>query len=224
MNGDWLESTAGGDWLSDEELAATAQRIENAEKVAAQKAVDDVRAQAVVPVVRSEAELPVDAKKRSELLMECWGRLTDQKKMFLSMLRENHFNIRKTVRALETTNQSVSRTTVRRWVEEDEDYAFVLNVMTAVEVGDVVKKERLLLRADEIADEALAPKPILFRGVPTGYHENHPDTALRANEQLMKATGLLRESAQSTRVVVRFVNLAGPEEADAIDVAAEVVQ
>lgn len=223
MSGDWLEQA--DDWLDEPEAryVGVIEAAENERRVSAEAAVNDARSTAVVPVVKADVELPVDAVKQSALLMECWVRLSQQQQVFLKLLKQNGFNVRKTVRVMEGTADAVSRTTVNmRWLQED-DFAFVLKVMTTTAVGDVVKKERLLLRADEIAEEALEPKPILHKGLPTGFYENQPDTALRANEQLMKATGLLREGQQSTRVTVRLVNLAGPE-AEAIESTAEVIE
>lgn len=223
MSRDWLEQA--DDWLDEPEAhyVGVIEAAENARRISAEVAVNDARSTAVVPVVKADVELPVDPVKQSELLMTAWGHLSQQQQVFLKLLKQNGFNVRKTVRVMEGTPDAVSRTTVNmRWLQDD-DFAFVLKVMTTTAVGDVVKKERLLLRADEIAEEALEPKPILHKGLPTGFYENQPDTALRANEQLMKATGLLREGQQSTRVTVRLVNLAGPE-AEAIESTAEVIE
>lgn len=224
MNGDWLDEPSD-DWLDEPEsrYVGVLEAAENERHVANQKLVEDAKSTAVVPVVKADIELPVDSKKQSELLMDCWSRLSPQQQLYLKLLKQNGWNVRKTVRCMEGTPDAVSRTTVNfRWPEDD-DFAFVLKVMTHTAVGDVVKKERLLLRADEIAEEALEPKPILHKGLPTGFYENQPDTALRANEQLMKATGLLRDAQQSTRVTVRLVNLAGPEH-DVIEGEAEVIE
>lgn len=223
MNGDWLDQS--DDWLDEPEAhyVGVIEAAENERRISAEAAVNDARSTEVVPVVKADIELPVDAKKQSELLVKSWNVLTQQQQVYLKLLKQNGFNVRKTVRLMEDTPDKVSRTTVNfRWAVED-DFAFVLKVMTTTAVGDVVKKERLLLRADEIAEEALEPKPILHKGLPTGFFENQPDTALRANEQLMKATGLLRDAQQSTRVTVRLVNLAGPEH-DVIEGEAEVLE
>ena len=69
-----------------------------------------------------------------------------------------------------------------------------------------------MLRAEEIADSALEPTPILYQGRATGFYENQKDTALRANEQLAKLGGHLKDAEKTQRVVVRVVNLAGPED------------
>lgn len=224
MSGDWLDSGPEDDWLDREDrYVGVIEAAENERRISAEAAVNDAKSTAVVPVVKADVELPVDPVKQSELLMAAWGQLSQQQQVYLKLLKQNGFNARKTLRMLEGTPDRVSHSTLyMSWVHQD-DFAFVLKVMTTTAVGDVVKKERLLLRADEIAEEALEPTPILHKGLPTGFYENHKDTALRANEQLMKATGLLRDAQQSTRVTVRFVNLAGPEEASVIEAAAEVI-
>jgi len=221
---DWLGDESDDDWTEPEErYVGVIEAAENERRISAQALVADVSQTDVVPAVKAEVELPVDTKKQSELLMDCWHRLQPRQQVYLKTLKQCGFNVRKTVRTLENTPDAVSRTTVNfRW-SQDDNFAFVLQVMTATAVGDVIKRERLLLRADEIAEEALEPKPILHKGLPTGFYENQPDTALRANEQLMKATGLLRDAQQSTRVTVRLVNLAGPEH-DVIEGEAEVVE
>lgn len=224
MSGDWLDEPSDN-WLDEPEAryVGVIEAAENERRISAEAEVIDARNTSVVPVVKADVELPLEAKKQSAILMECWGRLTQQQQVYLKLLKQNGFNVRKTVRKMEGTPDAVSRTTVNfRWAVED-DFALVLKIITTTAVGDIVKKERLLLRAEEIAEEALEPKPILHKGLPTGFYENQPDTALRANEQLMKATGVLRDAQQSTRVTVRLVNLAGPEH-DVIEGEAEVVE
>lgn len=198
------------------------------EQVAATTAVAEVKENLpVVAIPKEVAEPPVDAGKRAALLDKAWKRLDKRQKIFLTLLRENKFNERATCRLLELTPDRVPRSTVRLWHNEDEDFAFCLKVMKTVAAGASIDRERLLLRAEEIADEALEPTPILYQGAPTGFYENHKDTALRANEQLMKAAGMLKGEDKSARVVVRVVNLAGPEnenDKQVIDVAAEVAE
>lgn len=193
MSRDWLDDgPASDDWLDEPEAryVGVIEAAENERRVAAEAQIADAKSTALVAFVRTDVELPVDEKKQSDLLMECWNGLGQQKQVYLKLLRENNFNVRKTVRLLAGTPDSVSRAAARNWTH-DADFAFVLKVMTTTEVGDVVKKERLLLRANEIAEEALEPRPILHKGRATGYYETKPDIALRANEQLMKTQKML---------------------------------
>jgi hypothetical protein len=157
-------------------------------------------------------EPPVDPSLRAKKLNAAWRKLTKQQQVFLTLLRDNKFNESATVRVLDATPARVSRATVQRWKSGNEDFAFVLKIVKTVAASASIDKERLLLRAEEIAESALEPTPILYQGRPTGFYENYKETALRANEQLMKASGMLKGDEKSQRVVVRVVNLAGPED------------
>jgi hypothetical protein len=199
------------------------------EQRAAVAVVDEVaKSLPAVIAPRDVTEPPVDAGRRAKMLDKAWNKLNKKQKVYLTLLRENRFNQRATDRLLALTPDKVSRTTVRNWINLNEDFAFVLKVMKTVEAGASIDRERLLLRAEEIADSALEPTPILYQGMPTGFYENYKDTALRANEQLMKAAGMLKGDEKTQRVVVRVVNLAGPEDPtppkQVIDVGAEVIE
>jgi len=158
-----------------------------------------------------------------KLLDKAWRKLTKRQQVFLTLLRENRFNQRSTCRMLEHTSDHVSRSSLRKWIDEDEDFGFVMDVMKTVSSGASIDRERLILRAEEIAEESLEPTPILYQGAPTGFYENSKETALKANEQLMKVAGMLRSDEKSARVTVRLVNLAGSEGQQIIDAQAEVV-
>jgi hypothetical protein len=180
----------------------------------------------VLATPRDVSDPPIDAGKRAKMLDRSWKVLDKRQQTFLTLCRENKFNERATIRLLELTQHKISRTTLRNWKTGDADFIFVYKVMKTVEAGASIDRERLLLRAEEIAESSLEPTPILYQGQPTGFYENSKDTALRANEQLMKAAGMLKGEEKSQRVVVRVVNLAGPEEPakQVIDVAAEVIE
>ena len=105
---------------------------------------------------------------------------------------------------------------MRRHWNDDPEFAFCCKVLRQASYDTVIDKQRLVLRAHEIAEAAMTPKPILYQGAPTGYYEIQSTAALAANEQIMKATGLLK-NAESVRVRVRIVNLAGPEDDKVID-------
>lgn len=226
MSRDWLEHDAGDDWLDDADsrYVGVIEAAENARRIADERAVADIRSNlpALIPAATVADELPVEDAKRSELFANSWSSLDEEQRVFLLLLKEKRYNIAATCRTYVSSGRTFSIGIYRRWLSDDADFVFVLKVMKSVAVRESVNKERLLLRAEEIADEALEPTPILHKGLPTGFYENHKDVALRANEQLMKATGLLREGQQSTRVTVRLVNLAGPE-TDVIEGEAEVI-
>jgi hypothetical protein len=155
--------------------------------------------------------LPDAVVRRNELLGEVWVKLTERQRAFLLALRDNHFSERGAVKALQGTPFEVAREIVRRkWVPND-NYALCYKLLLSDDAQRAMDKDRLVLRAHEIAEEAMAPKPILYHGVPTGFYEYNGDVALRANEQVMKVAGHLK-TAEAQRVRVRIVNLAGPDD------------
>lgn len=168
-----------------------------------------------LPVPRGVSALPIpkDEAESNTLLHTCWNALTRKQQIFLDSLQKHSFNIRATCRVLERTNDKVARTSIANWSRNNEDFKFCLKMLKAIKRKEVVDEETLLLRANDIAEQALTPKPILYQGKPTGFYENNLGHALSANEQLMKATGMLKGDKNDTRVMVRVVNLAGAEEA-----------
>lgn len=171
----------------------------------------------LVPRGTSSKEIPAEADARKKLVEEVWSTLTSPQQVFLNTWMHHGFNVRATCRALDGTPEGVSRTTVSRWTQE-ENFAFMQKIILAAKREELVSADALQLRADYIADLALEPKPILFKGIPTGYYEQELGVALSANEQLMKAKGMFKTDEQSTRVTVRIVNLAGADQEPAIDV------
>lgn len=155
--------------------------------------------------------LPDAVVRRNELLGETWIKLTERQRAFLLALRDNHFSERGAVKALQGTPFEVAREYVRRKWAADAKYQLCYKLLLSDDAQRAMDKDRLVLRAAEVAEDAMQPKPILYHGVPTGFYEYQGDVALRANEQLMKVAGHLK-SAEAQRVRVRIVNLAGPDD------------
>lgn len=177
----------------------------------------------LIPRHKSARAIPQNEADLEAVLSEAWDKLTTRQQIFLDSLKRHNFNIRETCRALEKTNDKICRNTVTHWNSGNENFAFVVKALKAIARKEIVDPETLILRANDIAEQALAPKPILHQGRATGFFENHLGQALAANEQLMKATGMLKGEKESTRVVVRVVNLAGMDEPEAIETTAEVI-
>lgn len=160
--------------------------------------------------------LPDSVVRRNELLGETWVKLRERQRAYLLALRDCNFSERGAVKALAGTPFEVSRQVVRRHWGNDDKYQTCYKMLLNDAAAREMEKDRLVMRAAEVANEAMEPKPILYHGVPTGFYEYHGDVALRANEQLMKVAGHLK-SAEAVRVKVRIVNLAGPEDDKVID-------
>ena len=155
--------------------------------------------------------LPDAVVRRNELLGEVWVKLTERQRAFLLALRDSNFSERGAIKALMGTPFEVAREVVRRKWVSNENYALCYKLLLSDDAQRAMDKDRLVLRANEVAEDAMEPKPILYHGVPTGFYEYNGDVALRANEQIMKVAGHLK-SAEAQRVRVRIVNLAGPDD------------
>lgn len=143
-----------------------------------------------------DIELPSNPLERAALVDNTWRILNDRQKLYLRTLKHSGFDKSSAIRKLRMSGDSVTRVTVMKWEQTNKNFIFILKVMKIIARNEVIDRDRLLLRADFIAEEAMKPKAILHKGVATGHFENHPDVALRANEQLMKATGVLKEDAR----------------------------
>jgi hypothetical protein len=155
--------------------------------------------------------LPDAVVRRNELLGEVWIKLPVRQRAYLLALRDSNFSERGAVKALMGTPFEVARTVVRRKWANNDNYALCYKLLLSDDAQRAMDKDRLVMRAAEVAEDAMEPKPILYHGVPTGFYEYNGDVALRANEQLMKVAGHLK-SAEAQRVRVRIVNLAGPDD------------
>lgn len=202
MNDDWLEVETPDDWLSTEPTSALPAVIEE-------------------PGLTARPVLPESAATKLLKMRECVARLSSKQQYYIETLRNCRWNERAAIKALSNTPFAITRTAVWRW-REKEDYAYVYNILKADAAGNVLDTDKLLLRQEDIIEQLMTPQPILHQGAATGYFENRAPAASKANEVLMKAAGLLKNDEQTTRHVVRFVNLAGPEVQTAIEVATEI--
>lgn len=169
----WLDEEAATDWLGTEVTA--------------------------VPLMLAKPLLPSDLAERNAMLEKAWNGLKGTQQGYLLALRQNHYSLPKTLRSMKKSGNAPDRVTVARWTAGNADFAFVLRVMKSVARDEVIDPDRLLLRADQIAEDALEPKPILYKGKRTGFYENQLDTALRANEQLMKTQKMLNNDEPAGR-------------------------
>lgn len=203
MQDDWLNVETPEDWLSTEPTSSL-------------PAVPEPVALAAL------TQIPDGVRAKSALLQECWARLTHKQQHYLNTLRDCRWNQRATIRALSETPYRISKTSVAASWPSQDDYAFCLRVLKSNDANTVLDPDSLLLRQDDIIEQLMTPTPILHQGAATGYFENRAPAASKANETLMKAAGLLKNDDKTTRHVVRFVNLAGPDVQTAIEVATEI--
>lgn len=133
---------------------------------------------------------PPAAEDRNKLIERVWVGLTNKQRVYLDELEKQSFNNRATLRSLGT--EAPDPATVSKW-KRQEDFMFIMRVRKTAQAMDALDKNNLVLETVHIRDKALEPSPILYQGAPTGFFEYEPDTALRANEQLAKLGGHLKQ-------------------------------
>ena len=164
-----------------------------------------------LPVVAVDA--PSDPMERVRAFEKAWAELSVPQKSYLSALKDNNFRMSKAVEALGKTRTYNS--TVTRW-RANEHYAFIEKAMKADVVKDILERERLVIRHDNIVEDLLEPKPILYQGAPTGFYENQAGQAAKVNETLLRVGGHLKEEDQVAQrggpaLVIQLTNRIGGE-------------
>jgi hypothetical protein len=172
--------------------------------------IDDEPAPAL-PVVARDA--PSDPLERLRAFETAWAELSVQQKGYLAKLKECNFRQGKALEAFGKTKTYAS--TVFRW-RANEHYAFIEKAMKADMVKDILERERLIIRQDNIVDDLLEPKPILYQGAPTGFYENQPAAAAKVNETLLRVGGHMKEDDQVAQrggpaLVIQLTNRIGGE-------------
>ena len=169
---------------------------------------DDVPA---LPVVVKDP--PSDPLERLRAFEKAWSELSDAQKKYLAVLKDVNFRQGKALEAIGKTKTYAS--TVYRW-RANEHYAFIEKAMKADLVKDILERERLVIRQDNIVEDLLEPKPILYQGAPTGFYENQAASAAKVNETLLRVGGHLKEEDQVAQrggpaLIVQLTNRVGGE-------------
>jgi hypothetical protein len=145
------------------------------------------------PVLSATALQITDPTERIRAFESAWEKLSDAQKVWLTAFRQTNFHKRKALGLL--GDRAPDQSTIFRW-RSNEHFAFLEKALKADLVKDVLERDRLVIRTDNIVEDALERKPILYMGQPTGFFENDPGTALKGNEQLLKLGGHLKEDVQ----------------------------
>lgn len=167
-----------------------------------------------------ELKRQIKRDSRDVQLVRYKRRLTLRQRRFLEVAGQYYFNKAKAIRAM-AVSENFSRGTVNTWLRNDKVFRAAWDLSIALLRDTLVRPDNLVLRAHEIGEEAMTEQPIVGRdGAVLGY-DMKLDTALRANEQQMKVLKMIGGDVQSTRVTVKFVNLAGMDGLEADSVVAE---
>lgn len=170
--------------------------------------IDDAPTLSVVPV-----EAPSDPMARVRAFEKAWAEISVLQKQYLNALKDNNFRQGKAIEAIGKTRTYNS--TVFRW-RSNEHYAFLEKAMKADVVKDILERERLIIRQDNIVEDLLEAKPILYQGAPTGFYENQPAAAAKVNETLLRVGGHMKEDDQVAQrggpaLVIQLTNRIGGE-------------
>lgn len=225
MELDWLSTDVPVEQENNQAVVETKKResslqvVVRAEKRAAtRKALKKAKRQSLT-------SLGLVAPKKDSF-PDYWRRLTQDQRVYLDELVAAGFNKATALRAFAMKRgKKLERHKPLRWYNStaNKDYKMAYDLARDALVGDAVNPSNMLLAADNIMNQALEGTPVYDRAGALVGVEPQLDTALRANEQKMKATGMLRNDQGNTRVTVRLVNLAGSHGQTIIDAQAETV-
>ncbi len=151
---------------------------------------------------------------RVKAFEKAWKKMSVEQKRYLAALKDNNFRQGKAIEAIGKTKTMHS--TIFRWRANNEHFAFLEKAMKADLVKDILERERLIIRQDNIVEDLLEPKPILYQGAPTGFYENQPAAAAKVNETLLRVGGHLKEEDQVAQrggpaLVIQLTNRVGGE-------------
>ena len=166
-----------------------------------------------VALVKAPVALAEDPIARIRAFDSAWEQLSPDQREFLTVWKKARFNKSRALRNMGDNAPNMS--TEWRW-HKNEHYAFVFKVLKIDAVGDILEKERLVLRQDDCAEQLLEPKPILYQGAPTGFYETEAAAAAKVNETLLRVGGHLRDEQASAptagpALIVQVTNKIGGE-------------
>ena len=152
--------------------------------------IDDEETPALPVVARDQ---PSDPLERLRAFESAWAEISPVQKQYLGALKDCNFRQGKALDAIGRPKTYAS--TVYRW-RTNEHYAFLEKAMKADLVKDILEREKLIIRQDNIVEDLLEAKPILYMGGPTGFIENQAGQAAKVNETLLRVGGHLKEDDQ----------------------------
>ena len=177
---------------------------------------DDVPA---LPVAVSEI---VDLGERIKTFEAAWKKLSPRQQKFLETWQLCNFNARKTARALGDQTQAHAR-----WVKGP-DFALCMDVMRRVEATQILNREKLIIRHDELVESLMTEKPVLHQGIPV-YMDGKPlmeieaAAAAKVNKDLLEIGGHAKPEQQTSfgagpALIVQVTNKIGGEVISTVNV------
>jgi hypothetical protein len=165
--------------------------------------------------------LPVKRLRRPTELIKADKALSVQQRMFRDCIL-NTRSYKEAIDLFDKSYSTVDRTTAWRWRKLPKFVkALELGYQYMAECAGVTR-EKFLVQLEQIRDTAMTPRPILYRGEPTGFEEYDPASALKALDQQAKLAGFYGE--EKTQVAVNLQIDFGSYGTDADIIEGEVVE
>lgn len=148
-----------------------------------------------VPMLEAAEETRV---KRAQFVAS-WESLTESQRVFLNTWRECRFNTNRTLRVLAGTAHGYSKTSVQRWTDIPQ-YAQVRELLRSASLEEILSRNYLAARQEDIVETLLTPKPVLHAGFHTGFYEVEAGAASKANETLLRLGGHMKDKELDVQV------------------------
>jgi hypothetical protein len=128
------------------------------------------------------------------------------------------------LRLLKKHGVEITRMTLDRWLKRTDFKEALFRAECAVARN--VSKENVLRKTEALLEEAMTPKPILYKGEHTGFEEVELGTATRLVELQGKAAGLFNDEHQTKVAVMVDIDFSGRKDApvDAQVIDGELVE
>jgi hypothetical protein len=179
-----------------------------------------------LPLGRQAIVAAATAQELRGQFVTAWGELSDDQRIWLNTWRESRFNADRARRILAGTAVPTSKTTLSRW-RELIGFELVENMLRSASTEEILSRDAVANRFEDIAVTALTPTAVLHQGVATGHFEVELGAANKANEMLAKLGGHLKDDSTNVSVAVGFVpmsvEIAAPAGADSV-AAAPVIE
>lgn len=138
-------------------------------------------------------------------------------RLFLKALQANNFNPHLAWAQLRREGFAYQRSTCENWMQL---VAFKNSMDIAMDMQvDFISKNKVLLDTKAVVEAAMTPRPILFKGIDTGYEEIEGGVALKGLDMLGKYHKLWNEETSNRTILeLELVDFNQPALPSAVDI------
>ncbi len=144
------------------------------------------------------------AKKRKlmQKVDDAMDMLSEPERLYLDALMDSVTKMEARVKLLVGTGHEYDRATCWRW-EKTKDFQKALSLKRTLALEEAgITKNGILLKTQALLGKAMEPKPILYKGDPTGYYEYDPTTASKMIEMQGKHIKMWGTDDDAAKAVV----------------------